>query len=202
MVYNYYKCKKRVEFDQIYYAVLKAIMYVEEKRVWENKKSSLYSDYAAPEKCFNVAFKKFMGRHLAAENTYKRRANFNPLSVDSLREDYKDYADAILVQDWEKSVDYLSLMFYDYDDYCSGLILYICAYYNCYYVRKYVMELKPENFEKINSVVSSCEDREKYLKALEKLQNMNYTDFNINIKKLFYILRNSKFEFMNELWGD
>ena len=92
----YEQCKGHVPFDQCYDALLDAVNYVIKKRVWENPESSLYNDPAAPDKAFHISLKRSRSIMLAKLNAYKRRTNFNVLSLDKAKEDYADAAEGLL----------------------------------------------------------------------------------------------------------
>ena len=64
-------------FDEdLYNIYIDAILETCEKKLWENEKSSLYNDNKAPEKAINTLFKCRILNKYAANNRYKRKANY------------------------------------------------------------------------------------------------------------------------------
>ena len=107
----YTQCNKHVPFEQCYDTIIDVINYVLEKRVWENPDSTLYNDHKAADKAFHMVYKRQRGVLLANLNAYKRRSNFNTLSIDKVREDYKDSTDGFLFEiedpSTSKTIDFI-----------------------------------------------------------------------------------------------
>lgn len=91
----YVKNKRHIPYDQCYDILIDTLNYVLTKRVWEDPKSSLYNDPAAPDKAFHIVLKRQQGIVLANLNAQKRRSNFNALSIDEIHEEYADAAEGL-----------------------------------------------------------------------------------------------------------
>ena len=92
-VYN--QCNKHVPFEQCYDVLIDTINYVLKKRVWENPESSLYQDPTGPDKAFHIALKRERSILLSNLTAYKRKTNFNTLSIDEMQEEYDDAAEGL-----------------------------------------------------------------------------------------------------------
>lgn len=91
----YLQCNKHIPFEQCYDILIDTINYVLEKRVWENETSSLYGDSRAPDKAFHMVLKRQRSILLANLTAYKRKTNFNTLSIDEIHDKYNDAAEGL-----------------------------------------------------------------------------------------------------------
>ena len=91
----YTKMNKHLSFEQCYDVVAETINYVIEKRVWGNPDSSMYQDPKGPDKAFHMVIKRQLACLMANLTAYKRKTNYNSLSIDSLYEEYNDATEGL-----------------------------------------------------------------------------------------------------------
>ena len=129
----YVQCNRHVTFEECYDCVIDTIKYVIDKRVWENPSSSLYGDYTAPDKAFHIALKRQRGIMLSRLNAYRRKSNFNVLSLDGAHEEFNDATDGLLFNMESSEIDDIRIFISEYfenDEILFGLLLDIICYNN------------------------------------------------------------------------
>lgn len=186
----YLQCNKHVPFEQCYDVLIDTINYVLDKRVWLNPESSLYGDKTAPDKAFHMVLKRQRSILLSNLTAFKRKTNFNTLSIDEIHEKYSDAAEGLFEiystseHEWElvdfiKNHDPLEIIILD--RICFGewrtlknivkLIKNLDESYSEYYNISY--GISPENYTKIITKIGEAKDS----RLLSE------------IKKLLYVLR-------------
>ena len=151
----YIQCAKHIPFEECYDILIDSINYVLRNRVWENKDSSLYGDFTAPDKAFHIALKRQRSITLSKLNASIRKSNFNTLSIDQAHEDYSDSADGLFFNLESSEYDSIRpyiMEFFDRGEIFDGLILDIICYshYDEYSLKKIVKELKYINMGDYN----------------------------------------------------
>ena len=128
----YVQCNRHVTFEQCYDTLIDTINYVLEKRVWEKPESSLYQDKAGPDKAFHMVLKRQRSILLANLNAYKRKSNFNTLSIDGAHEEYADSADGLLFDlpdsDTHQELYFDISNYFHKEDYLNGLFMDIICF--------------------------------------------------------------------------
>ena len=191
----YTQCNKHVPFEQCYDTIIDVINYVLEKRVWENPKSSLYQDHKAADKAFHMVYKRQRGVLLANLNAYKRRSNFNTLSIDKVREDYKDSTDGFLFEiedpSTSKTISFIKSIS-DKSDPIKTLVLDQICFGDSFRAGQVNINMI------INNIFSLSEDDLKHISLLydldiieliSKLQKVNSKELEKEIKIMLYNMR-------------
>ena len=191
----YTQCNKHVPFEQCYDTIIDVINYVLEKRVWENPESSLYKDHKAADKAFHMVYKRERGRLLSNLNAYKRRSNFNALSIDKVREDYKDSTDGFLfeIEDSEisKTIGFIKSIS-DKSDPIKTLVLDQICFGDSFRAGKVNVNMI------INNILNLSEDELNHISLLYELDilelikainNIDYNKLEKDIKIMLYNMR-------------
>lgn len=185
------QCNKHVPFEQCYDILIDTINYVLDKRVWENPDSSLYNDKTGPDKAFHMVLKRQRSILLSNLTAYKRKTNFNTLSIDEIHEKYADAAEGLFEiyatseREWEL-IDYIRLR----GDPLEIIILDKICFAEWKTLKNIVKLIK--NLDKnlgeyynINYGISI----ENYNKVITKIQEISDSRLLFEIKKLLYILK-------------
>ena len=188
----YLQCNKHVPFEQCYDIIIDTINYVLKKRVWENETSSLYRDPAGPDKAFHMVLKRQRSLLLASLNAYKRRSNFNTLSVDSIHEEYSDAAEGLFGIANTSSENNIELATYisSQTDPLDMIILDLICYSNWNSISGIVIKLKQlteKNFSYFNTRYNIS--HEDYINVLDSIQSTKHKALLVHIKKLLYLAR-------------
>lgn len=191
----YLQCNKHVTFEECYDCVIDTIRYVLAKRVWENQSSSLYGDYTAPDKAFHIALKRQRGIILSRLNAYRRRSNFNVMSLDGAHEEFNDATDGLLFNMESSEIDKIRIFiseFFDRHDIFNGLLLDVICYnnYNRYDEKVIIKNLKDLDMDYYSYYKEyynvSEEDFKSELKKISKYSNRL---LKIKLKSLLYDIR-------------
>lgn len=190
----YSQCNRHVTFDDCHDCIIDAIRYVLDKRVWEDPNNSLYGDNSAPDKAIHIAIKRQRSLMLAKLNAYRRRSNFNAVSIDGMHEAYKDSADGLLFELETSEDNNLKFFIYDYfkeGDYISGLFLDLICYnnYTKYKTSKIIQLLKEITLDDFDYYRDTYEiSRDQFIKTLIKIRDTSDSLLRINLKRLLYTL--------------
>lgn len=129
----YIQCNRHVTFEECHDCIIDTIRYVLDKRVWENPDSSLYGDYTAPDKAFHIALKRQRSIMLSRLNAFRRRSNFNVMSLDGAHEEFNDATDGLLFNMESSEIDKMRIFISEYFDrgnIFDGLLLDVICYNN------------------------------------------------------------------------
>lgn len=187
----YLQCNKHISFEQCYDILIDTINYVLDKRVWLNPESSLYNDSTAPDKAFHIVLKRQKSVLLSNLTAYKRKSNFNTLSIDEIHEKYADASEGLFElypQDnsIQELVEYIRLR----EDSLEIIILdKICfdKWKTLKNVVKLIKKLDKNSSEYYN--IRYGISVENYDKVITKISEINDSKLLFEIKKLLYILR-------------
>lgn len=179
----YTQCRKHVPFEECYDTIIDVINYVLEKRVWENplnasgQKNSLYGDPRAADKAFHIVYKRERGRLLANKNAYKRKSDFNTLSIDKARDDYKDSTDGILfnIEDSSLSKDISLIKLISNNDNLKILVLDQICFGNSFRAGR-------ANVNMIINNILNLSDEE--IKSLSLLYGVDYLELKQTISNI------------------
>lgn len=188
------KCNKHIPFEECVDCVIDSIIYVLNKRVWENESSSLYNDPAAPDKAMHIAMKRQQAIMLSKYTATKRLSNFNTLSFDAAHEEYKDSADGLFLNDDYFKEDKMKSFINDYfinDDYLSGLFLDAICYnvikYNTKNIIKYIKNIDDKDLDYYLSNYDI--NRKKFIKLINSLKTTTNEYMTVKLNSLLYSLR-------------
>jgi len=194
----YSQCNQHVPFEQCYDIVIDTINYVLKKRVWENKESSLYGDFAAPDKAFHIALKRQRSLLLANLTAYKRKTNFNTLSIDQLQEEYNDAAEGLFDivdsnADLSNSEFQLLNMIKKYDTYNILLLDTVCFtnWRSINTIPTNVKKLQLSNYSYFSKTYNI--ERDDYIRALLKINNYSTNKLMQDLNGLLAIVKREYF---------
>jgi len=191
----YLQCNKHVAFEECHDCVIDTIRYVLKKRVWEDKNSSLYNDPTAPDKAFHIALKRQRSLMLSKLNAFRRRSNFNTLSIDEAREAFNDATDGLLFNMESSEIDKIRIFiseYFDKGDILNGLLLDIICYnnykdYSDKKMIKFLRELDINYYDYYNHYYKI--KKETYLHELKKISNYSNKILKIKLKSLLHRLK-------------
>lgn len=191
----YVQCNRHVTFEECHDCVIDTIRYVLNKRVWENPESSLYGDYAAPDKAFHIALKRQRSIMLSRLNAYRRKSNFNTLSIDGVHEEFNDATDGLLFNMESSEIDTVRIFiseFFEKGDILSGLLLDIICYnnYDKYDEKKIVKDLKSltnDYFDYYHDYYGVTEDD--FKKSLKTIDKLSSKMLKMKLKSLLFYIR-------------
>lgn len=189
----YVQCNRHISYEECLDCIIDAIRYVIEKRVWEDKNSSLYNDPSGPDKAMHIAMKRQKAIMLSKYSAKRRLSNFNTLSIDQAHENYNDSADGLLFGD---SIidDHLKTFiseFFEKDEYLNGLLLDCICYNSDSYkpnlIIKFIRNIDNSffNYYKNNYNI----DEMKYKKTLYEIKNMTSKLLEIKLESLLYRIK-------------
>lgn len=185
------QCNKHVPFEQCYDILIDTINYVLEKRVWENPESSLFQDKNGPDKAFHMVLKRQRSLLLSNLTAYKRKTNFNTLSIDEIHDKYADAAEGLFdiystsERDWELT-DFIERRKNTLDI----IILDRICFTNWRSFRNVVKQIKKINendreYYNINYNISS----DKFNETITKISKLSDSKLLFEVKKLLYLLK-------------
>ena len=191
----YLQCNRHVTFEECYDCVIDTIKYVLKKRVWENPSSSLYGDYTAPDKAFHISLKRQRSIMLSKFNAFRRRSNFNVLSLDGAHEEFSDAADGLLFNMDSSEIDRTRIYISEYferGDAFSGLLLDIICYnnYEKYDERIIIRGLRDINMDYYNYYEEYYGvSKEEFKEALKNIKGYSNKMLKVKIKSLLYSIK-------------
>lgn len=197
----YLQCNKHVTFEQCYDVLIDTINYVLKKRVWEQPGNSLYNDERGPDKAFHIVLKRQRSLLLANLTAYKRKTNFNTMSLDGIHEEYNDAGEGLfnIFETSESSEVTLKELIVGY--YNSGYLLgTIFLDTICYSgikicpknIINYIKKLSKDDFTYYNTYYGvSLKD---YDNLLYNLKLRSTKSLLMELKRVLYLLR-KEFEF-------
>lgn len=191
----YTQCNKHIPFEQCYDILIDTINYVLNKRVWENPESSLYQDPTGPDKAFHIALKRQRSIVLANLTAYKRKTNFNTLSIDELHEDYNDAAEGlfdIADESGEEDINNSNLISYikSKEDGLDILLLDQICFNNWTNLKNVVSKISKVNesdFNYYNKLYNLS--REDFFKALLEIKNSSSRYILSRLKKVLFLAK-------------
>lgn len=187
----YLQCNKHVPFEQCYDILIDTINYVLEKRVWENPSSSLYQDLKAPDKAFHMVLKRQRSVLLSNLTAYKRKTNFNTLSIDEIHDEYSDAAEGLFnIYSTSEYEGGLIDLIQSQDDPLDIIILdKIC--FNEWKSIKNVVKLIKKLDESSREYYKSSYNisSENYDKTITKIRELRESKLTFEVKKLLYLLK-------------
>lgn len=119
--------------DTIYDMYIDSLMYVLKKAVWNDSTSSVYNDAHAPERCLIMRMKHQRLNKIRDIGRYKELANLKPVSLDSLVDEFGDFAgDALQPVDRDSDilcndVTYLVVYCIEHKQYLTAIVIYILS---------------------------------------------------------------------------
>ena len=128
-----YKCDKFIPADVVYDMYVDSVMYVLRKAVWKDKDSSVYNDSHAPERCIIMRMKHQRLNKIRDIGRYKELANLMPVSLDSMVDEYGDFAgDALQPVDRDSDillndVTYIVTYCIKHKQYLTSIVIYILS---------------------------------------------------------------------------
>lgn len=204
---NYYinQRAKVVTEEDCYDIVIQSVLYVLDKKVWENISSGLFHNKDAPEIAINTRLKTQLINGFVANNRQKRKANAVILSLDSLEEESSDgYFLSYCEDDLENSMFLKKLIksYFDKEEYLNAYILDLIISEEGFTKNK----LNPRFFKgKLKTSVLNIDKRycetfsetyglnlHKVESTLEYLHKLTPSMIDKNINNLFRSLRRSK----------
>lgn len=199
----YLQCQRHISFEECCDCVVDALNYVLQKRVWENKNSSIYLDKTGPDKAFHIALKRQKSIMLARYNAYRRKSNFNTLSLDNIKEDYNDAGEGWLVDNSEIiATNNLNIIISEYfnnkQNYLNGFFLdaIINNNYNMFSEKIIINIIKKLNMKEFDYYKEKyAADKTIYAKTLYIINESSTKYLYIKLKQLLY---NLKKEFKND----
>lgn len=196
---------KYISEDDYYDLIIQSVLYVIDKRVWENKNSKLYKNKDGPEIAINQSLKTSKINMYIFMQRDKRKLNINSVSLDSLEETTSDgffipYHDADISTDL-----YIGSLIKDYfnkKQYLNAFLLDSIMNKNVFVDKNNQVEF---NLGKLKSSIKNIDKdyckifSQRYqLKTVEVenaisyFNNINYSKLDSVIKKLFNNLRKDK----------
>lgn len=132
---------------------------------------------------------------LSKLNAYRRRSNFNVLSIDGAHEEFNDATDGLLFDMESSEIDKIRIFiseYFDKEEYLSGLLLDIICYnsyqgYDDKKIIKALRDLDDNYFEYYNEYYNV--DRDTYKNTLKMISNMSSKALKIKLKSLLYYLK-------------
>lgn len=128
-----YKCNKFISADTVYDMYIDSLMYVLKKAVWNDKESSVYMDIHAPERCLIMRMKHQRLNKIRDIGRDKEVANLLPVSLDSLLDEFGDFAGDAL-QPVERDSDilmndvaYIVSYCIKHKQYLTSVVIYILS---------------------------------------------------------------------------
>lgn len=199
----YSQCQRHVPFEECHDCIIDALKYVLDKRVWENPNSTIYLDKTGPDKAFHIAMKRQKGIMLSRYNAYRRKSNFNTLSLDDIKEDYNDAGEGWLVDNSDTiATEALKIIISEYfsntSDYIDGLFLDIICNekYNVFLEKNIISSLRNLDMAEYNHCKEMYgADRTIYIKTLNMIKESSNKFLYIKLKQLLYKLRK---DFIND----
>ena len=198
----YVQCNRHVTFEECYDCLIDTLRYVIDKRVWENPESSLHNDPAAPDKAFHIALKRQRSIMLSRLNAYRRKSNFNVLSLDGAHEEFNDATDGLLFNMESSEIDKVRIFiseYFDKQDYLSGLFLDVICYNNnpLYDDKKIIKALNDLDDSYLDYYKEYYNvDHDLYIKTINKIKRMSNKSLKMKLKSLLFSLKKG------ELFGD
>lgn len=195
----YVQCNRHVTFEECHDCIIDTIRYVLNKRVWENPESSLYNDPTAPDKAFHIALKRQRNIMLSKLNAYRRKSNFNMLSLDGAHDDYNDATDGLLFDMESSEIDKLRIWISEYFDkgnILDGLLLDLICYNNYidYDEKKILKSIRELNNDYIVYYKEYYNVDEKQFKdELKTIKSMSSKMLKMKLKALLYKLRKEEY---------
>lgn len=128
-----YKCNKFMSVDNVYDMYIDSLMYVLNKAVWKDSDSSVYMDSHAPERCLIMRMKHQRLNKIRDMGRQKEFANFMPVSLDSMIDEFGDFAgDALLTVERDsdllvKDVEYIVGNCIKKKQYLTSIVIYILS---------------------------------------------------------------------------
>jgi len=191
----YVQCNRHVTFEECYDCLIDTLRYVLNKRVWENPESSLYGDQAAPDKAFHIALKRQRGIMLSRLNAYRRRSNFNVLSLDGVHEEFNDATDGLLFDMESSEIDNIRIFISEYfekGETLSGLLLDVICYnnYSGYDEKKVIKSLRDLDdnyFEYYHEYYNL--DENIFKKTVRTIQKLSTRSIKMKLKSLLFKLK-------------
>ena len=183
----YIQCNHHVTFEQCYDVLIDTIDYVLDKHVWDDPDSSLYQDKTGPDKAFHIVLKRQLGILMASLNANKRRANFNYLSIDELKDKYNDAADGLFNYYSKNSEDEITMVeFIKKHTPLQIIILDLICFSQWNTMNNIVADIRNLDMEMADHYWNIYELPKE---ELEKIVNTKYTNKQLlsEIKKTLYI---------------
>lgn len=193
---------KLLSEEDCYDVIIQSILYVLDKKVWENPSSSLYGNKQAPEIAINMKIKSSFMNECCAKNRQKRKVNIESLSLDSLEEESPDgyflpyYDKDVITNLYIKN---LVKKYFGNKDYLNAFILDGIVNNNSFTKvegnQKFCVGKLHSSIDKIDKAYCksfsenyeiSCNDVED---SLQYIKNISVSSFNKTLRRLFKVLR-------------
>lgn len=206
MEIEYNKQQIKIISEEDYYnMVIESILYVLDKKIWDNSNSSLYKDSSAPEIAINTNLKSNIINFYIYLQRDKRKLNSGILSLDLLEENSSDgYYAQCTDEDVSTKIYLEKLIKQQFDDkeYIGAFTLDIMLNNNVFTDRKdevVFSNSKLKHFIKEMDYDYCVRFSEKYkislkdvLGSLKYIKNIGPSNLDKYIQKLFKILRKDK----------
>ena len=187
----YLQCNKHLPFEQCYDILIDTINYVLEKRVWENPESSLFLDKKGPDKAFHLVLKRQRSILLSNIMAYKRKTNFNSLSLDEIHEKYNDAAEGLFnIYYTSENEDDLVDFIKSWNDPLKIAILDTVCFSNWIRLKNIVKIIK--NLDNSQSEYYQSKygiSSENYNNLISKIGTLTDSSLLMEVKRLLYIIR-------------
>lgn len=187
----YVQHNRHIPFEQCYDILIDTINYVLSKRVWENPDNSLYNDPRGPDKAFHMVLKRQRSILLSNLTAYKRKTNFNTLSIDEIHEKYSDAAEGLfeIYSTSESDIELIEFIKNQKDTLSIIILDKICfdEWNSIKKVSKLLKELDETSGEYYYSTYGILP--EEYGNVTNKIKSMRESKLTTEIKKLLYLLR-------------
>ena len=139
---------------------------------------------------------------LSRLNAYRRKSNFNVLSLDGAHEEFNDATDGLLFNMESSEIDKVRIFiseYFDKQDYLSGLFLDVICYNNnpLYDDKKIIKALNDLDDSYLDYYKEYYNvDHDLYIKTINKIKRMSNKSLKMKLKSLLFSLKKG------ELFGD